>query len=128
MGYTFDQRVDFSFVYTTYMYNSISEFGLNSKTAEAKFFFSNNNIRPYIGCGVGLFSKSITTNDLPAYKEDVWGYEPKVGVLLDSKILKNLFVDASVSYMYAKTKFNAPKAINVAVGLKYYFEFDKLMN
>jgi len=110
-------------VYTTYMYNSRIEFGLNSKTAEAKFFFFSGNTRPYIGCGVGLFSKSITTNYLPEYTEDVWGYELKVGVLLDSKILRNLFVDASVSYMYARTKYNAPKALNVAVGLKYYIEF-----
>ena len=125
VGYTFDQRVDLSLVYTTYMYNSRQEFGLNSKTVEAKFFFLKENTRPYIGCGVGLFSKSITTGNLPVYKENVWGFEPKAGVLLDSKILKNLFVDTSVSFMYANTKFNSPKAFNLAAGLKYMIDWKK---
>ncbi|MDP3431815.1 MAG: OmpW family outer membrane protein [Bacteroidota bacterium] len=125
VGYTFDQRVDLSLVYTTYMYNSRQEFGLNSKTAEAKFFFFKESTRPYIGCGVGIYSKSITSDDLPKYIENVWGFEPKAGVLLDSKILKNLFVDASVSYMYANTKFNSPKAFNLSAGLKYMIDFQK---
>ena len=57
--------------------------------------------------------------------ENVWGFEPKAGILLDSKILKNLFFDASISYMYARTKFNAPKAVNIAVGLKYMMDWKK---
>ena len=119
IGYTFDKRLDLSLVYTLYNYSSGSAFGLNSKTVEAKFFFLNGDTRPYIGCGVGSFRKSITSSLLPKYVEDVWGFEPKAGILLDSKSLKDLFVDVSVSYMYAKTKFNAPKAFNLAVGLKY---------
>lgn len=125
LGYTFDQRVDLSIAYSTYLYNSNPEFGLNSKTVEIKFFFLNGNSRPYIGCGVGKFSKTITSSILPKYIENVWGFEPKAGILLDSKMLRNLFVDASVSYLNAKTKFNAPKAFNLSVGLKYMIEFEK---
>ena len=125
LGYTFDQMVDLSLVYSTYWYNSNPEFGLNSKTVEIKFFFLNWSSRPYIGCGVGKFSKTITSSILPKYIENVWGFEPKAGILLDSKMLRNLFVDASVSYLNAKTKFNAPKAFNIAVGLKYIIDFRK---
>jgi len=125
VGYTFDKRLDLSVVYTFYNYSRGSAFGLNSKTVEAKFFFLNGDTRPYIGCGVGSFRKSITSSLLPKYVEDVWGYEPKAGVLFDSKNLRNLFIDASLSFMYAKTKFNAPKAFNLAVGLKYMIDFKK---
>ena len=125
VGYTFNQRLDLSLVYSLYNYSSSLDFGLNSKTVEAKFFFFNGDTRPYIGCGVGSFRKSMTLSLLPKYIENAWGYEPKVGILLDSKTFKNLFIDASASFLYAKTKFNAPKALNLAVGLKYMIGFKK---
>jgi len=125
VGYTFDQRVDLSFVYTAYFYD-MHNFDINSKMVEAKFFFFNGNARPYIGCGVGIFSKTIPFRYAPQERENVWGYEPKVGILLDSKMLRNLFIDASVTYFKANTKFNDPQAFNVAVGLKYMMDWEKI--
>lgn len=123
VGYTFDQRLDLSIVYSLYKYNNRQELGFDSKTLEAKFFFFNENIRPYIGCGVGLYTKTIDFGNLPKKTENVWGFEPKVGILLDSKIVTNLFIDTSVSYINVKTKFNSPQAFNVALGLKYIMEW-----
>ena len=120
VGYTIEKRVDFSLVYSVYKYNGGSGLGLTSKTVETKFFFLDGNVCPYIGCGVGIFSKTINSNFLPKYIENVWGFEPKLGALFYSKILKNLFIDASISYLNANTKFNAPRAVDLAVGLKYY--------
>jgi outer membrane protein W len=98
IGYTFAQRVDLSFVYTRYEYTSSADFfKLNSKTVEAKFFFLNGNTRPYIGCGVGLFSETFVSDTFPRQTENNWGFEPKAGILLDSKLMKDLFVDGSIS-------------------------------
>ena len=97
-------------------------FSLNSKTAEAKFFFLNGNTRPYIGCGVGLFTEIFDSSPFPKQIENSWVLEPKIGVLLDSKVLKNLFVDASVSYLRDDLTHRGPNAFNLAIGLKYLID------
>jgi len=125
VGYTINKRVDLSLVYSIYNYSGASELGLDSKTVETKFFFLHGNTRPYIGCSVGAFTKTINSNILPKYTENVWGFEPKLGGLFYPKILKNLFVDASISYLNANTKFNAPRAVDLSVGLKYYLNTKK---
>lgn len=120
VGYTFDQRIELSFVYTRYGYPGSSDFlKLNSKTVEAKFFFLSGNSRPYIGCGVGLFTEKFDWKPNPTIIKSNWGFEPKTGVLLNSKLLKNLFVDASVSWLRDNLTHRGPNAINFSAGLKY---------
>lgn len=126
VGYTFDQRIDLSFVYTNYWYGeSIGEFNLNSKTVEAKFFFLNGITRPYIGCGVGLFTEIFEGDPFPRQIENNWGVEPKIGALFDSKVLKKLFIDASLSWLRDDLTGRGPNAINLSVGLKYMIDFKK---
>lgn len=127
IGYTFAQRVDLSIVYTSYGYTGAlgQDFRLNSKTVEAKFFFLNGNTRPYIGCGVGRFTEVFNMDPFPRREENRWGLEPKAGVLTESKMIKNLFIDASASWLRDDLTKLGPKALNLAIGLKYMIDFKK---
>lgn len=126
VGYTFDQRIDLSFVYTRYGYTISRDFyNLDSKTAEAKFFFLKGITRPYIGCGVGLITEIFELEPFPRQIENSWGVEPKIGVLFDSKTLRNLFVDTSLSWLRDDLTGRGPNAINLSVGLKYMIDFRK---
>jgi len=127
-GYSFAQRLELSLVYTGYGYKGgLSQgFSLNSKTVEAKFFFLNGNTRPYIGCGVGRFTETFDNIGMfPKQIENKWGLEPKAGVLMDSKMLRNLFVDASLSWFRDDFSERDLNAFNLAVGLKYMLDFKK---
>lgn len=129
IGYTFFQRVDLSFVYKAYNYNRmVEDLKINSKSVEAKYFFLTGNIRPYIGCGAGSYNRKYRAGTMLNKDENGFAIEPKIGVLLDAKIVKNLYLDGSVSYFQFRTEFNEPKAINLAIGVKYYIDFKKSTN
>ncbi len=124
VGYTFAKRFDLSFVYTRYGYSgSIDFFKLNSKTAEVKFFFLTGRARPYIGCGVGIFTEFFEYLSFPRQTDNRWGIDPKIGVLLDTRILKNLFINASISYLRDDLTHRGPNALDMTVGLQYMFDF-----
>lgn len=129
MGYNFKQTVDLSFVYSIFDYTGmIKGLCLNSKTAELKFFLLKKTIRPYIGCGAGMYQKVNKISSTIIVVKNDWGLEPKIGLLLDSKILTDLFVDTSVSYFKTKIKHNTPEAFNLSIGLMYMIDFQKIRN
>lgn len=130
LGYTFAKRVDLSVVYSIFDYTgTVKGLNLDSKTAEIRFFFLTGNTRPYLGCGLGQYHKinKIQINNSPTIdqEESESGFEPKIGVLFDSRMLKRLFFDASISYLKTNLKINTPEGVNLSLGLKYMFDFKK---
>lgn len=123
VGYSLTQRIDLSLIYSIYDYTGpINAFKLNSKTAEVRFFLLNGNTRPYLGCGVGIFSETFNSPPIPKQTENKWGVEPKAGIQLKSGIVKNLYIDTYASWLRADLKQRGPNAINLSGGLKYFID------
>ena len=131
-GYLLKKRVDFTASAENVWFISADK-GLKTSTYQAsvKYMILKKSVKPYIGVGAGFFQTSYTYiewwNDgsKHKYKEPSGiGFIPCIGVFIDSKWLKGLFINPEISYYYTSPPQKI-KPVNFSIGLVYFFECKK---
>ena len=129
-GYLLKERVDFTASAENVWFIAPDK-GLKTSAYQVgiKYMILKRSVKPYIGVGVGFFQTSFVSElfdgDTYKYRETPGvGCVPSVGVLVDSKWLKGLFINPEFSYYYTSPPQKI-KPVNFSIGLVYFFECKK---
>ena len=130
-GYSINQKFDVDFEYSHLFFPNtfFNKYRISSYSSSIKYFFNLKNCRPYLSIGAGYYLKKIDLILSQKYEEKSLGICPSIGILTDSKILKNLFVNTSLTYIKTlhiisqDVTFSSKQIelINFNVGFLYFF-------
>ena len=122
IGILLKDRVNVEVGINNFWLNSaVNNYTLSDLSLNSKYIFLNNNIRPYLAMGIAYYRTKFDQPIGEPYKDYYFGVKPSVGLLIDTKLIDNLFVNVAYSYNYAlntsKDSFN-----EFDIGVFYYFE------
>ena len=131
LGYTINQKIDVDLEYSHLFFPNtfFDKYRISSVSSKIKYFFNLKYCRPYLSIGAGYYFKKFDLPFSQKYEEKSFGISPSIGILTDSKIIKNLFVNTSLIYIKTLHIISQDVAfpskqielINFNVGFLYFF-------
>jgi opacity protein-like surface antigen len=120
IGYSFHPNADIQMGVNNSWFNSIAEgYQIRSALANVRYYLFRSFVNPYVGIGGGYFHSRIET-PLTPLTENAPGIIPALGILFNTHIHENLFVDTEISY----NKIFFDKEIDLLqlnIGIRYVF-------
>lgn len=98
LGYSINQKIDVDLEYSHLFFPNtfFDKYKISSYSSSIKYFFNLKNCSPYLSIGAGYYLKKIDLILSQKYEEKSLGICPSIGILTNSKILKNLFVNTNL--------------------------------
>ncbi|MBE9467639.1 MAG: hypothetical protein IMY72_04865 [Bacteroidetes bacterium] len=134
LGYSINKKIDVDLKYSQLFFPNTfyDKYRISSISSSIKYFFNLKNCRPYLSIGAGYYLKKFDLFFSLKYEEKSLRICPSIGILADSKILKNLFVNTSLTYIKSvhiisqNMDYHSKKIdlFNFNVGLLYFFGND----
>lgn len=112
-----------------------SKASMSTMRLGGNFLLFTKTVRPYVGMGVTVLRYRYQEMQAPDYESDFgemqltgnklndfgFSFEPSIGILLDSGVIKNLFINPQLACAFSLKDDNLWQYYRANLGLVYYF-------